>query len=117
MDEPLGAVDALTRSWLQLDLLRIWDETRKSVVFVTHDVGEAVLLSDRVVVMGNRPGRILEERLIDLPRPRSDTTRESPRFNVLCAQIWRSLKEMVIERPDVGAESRSRDARAGARAS
>ena len=117
MDEPLGAVDALTRSWLQLDLLRIWDETRKSVVFVTHDVGEAVLLSDRVVVMGTRPGRILEERVIDLPRPRSDTTRESPRFNELCAQIWRSLKEMVIERPNVGAESRSRDARVGARAS
>lgn len=117
MDEPLGAVDALTRSWLQLDLLRIWDETRKSVVFVTHDVGEAVLLSDRVVVMGTRPGRILEERVIDLPRPRSDATRESARFNELSMQIWRSLKEMVIERPSVGAERRSREARAGARAS
>jgi NitT/TauT family transport system ATP-binding protein len=97
MDEPLGAVDALTRSWLQLDLLRIWDETKKSVVFVTHDVGEAVLLSDRVVVMGTRPGRILEEVAIDLPRPRSEATRESPRFNELCTHIWRSLKEMVVE--------------------
>ena len=117
MDEPLGAVDALTRSWLQLDLLRIWDETRKSVVFVTHDVGEAVLLSDRVVVMGTRPGRILEERVIDLPRPRSDATRESARFNELSAQIWRSLKKMVIEQPRVAAERRSREPGAGARAS
>jgi NitT/TauT family transport system ATP-binding protein len=101
MDEPLGAVDALTRSWLQLDLLRIWDETKKSVVFVTHDVAEAVLLSDRVVVMGTRPGRILEELAIDLPRPRSDATRESARFNELYAHIWRSLKEMVIEQAPV----------------
>ncbi|HKU87422.1 MAG TPA: ABC transporter ATP-binding protein [Casimicrobiaceae bacterium] len=117
MDEPLGAVDALTRSWLQLDLLRIWDETRKSVVFVTHDVGEAVLLSDRVVVMGTRPGRILEERVIDLPRPRSDATRESARFNELSMQIWRSLKEMVIERPGGGAGRRSYEAHVGVRAS
>ena len=117
MDEPLGAVDALTRSALQLDLLRIWDETRKSVVFVTHDVGEAVLLSDRVVVMGTRPGRILEERVVDLPRPRSDTTRESPRFNELSAHIWRSLKEMVIERPRFVASAGERvdRAEAGAR--
>jgi NitT/TauT family transport system ATP-binding protein len=117
MDEPLGAVDALTRSWLQLDLLRIWDETRKSVVFVTHDVGEAVLLSDRVVVMGTRPGRILEEVLIDLPRPRSDTTRESSRFNELCTHIWRRLKEMVIEKPRVvgTGETRADRAKASAR--
>lgn len=101
MDEPLGAVDALTRSWLQLDLLRIWDDTKKSVVFVTHDVGEAVLLSDRVVVMGTRPGRILEEVAIDLPRPRSEATRESARFSELSTHIWRSLKEMVVEQPPV----------------
>ena len=101
MDEPLGAVDALTRSWLQLDLLRIWDETKKSVVFVTHDVGEAVLLSDRVVVMGTRPGRILEEVMIDLPRPRSDATRESARFNELSTRIWHSLRDMVIEQPKI----------------
>jgi NitT/TauT family transport system ATP-binding protein len=105
MDEPLGAVDALTRSWLQLDLLRIWDETRKSVVFVTHDVGEAVLLSDRVVVMGTRPGRILEEVTIDLPRPRNDATRELPRFHELSTRIWHSMKEMVIEQPRIVATS------------
>jgi NitT/TauT family transport system ATP-binding protein len=106
MDEPLGAVDALTRSWLQLDLLRIWDETRKSVVFVTHDVGEAVLLSDRVVVMGTRPGRILEEVAIDLPRPRNDATRELPRFHELATHIWHSLKEMVIEQPRIVASAK-----------
>lgn len=106
MDEPLGAVDALTRSWLQLDLLRIWDETKKSVVFVTHDVGEAVLLSDRVVVMGTRPGRILEEVAIDLPRPRNDATRELPRFHELSTRIWHSLKEMVIERPRIAASAK-----------
>lgn len=96
MDEPLGAVDALTRSMLQLDLLRIWDETRKSVVFITHDVAEAVLLSDRVLIMGTKPGRVLEEVLIDLPRPRDESTRESARFSEFTNHIWHRLHEVMV---------------------
>ncbi|MGO4842637.1 ABC transporter ATP-binding protein, partial [Rhizobiaceae sp. 2RAB30] len=70
MDEPFGAVDYITRIKLQEDLIRIWQQRRKTVVFVTHDVGEAVFLADRVVLLSPRPGRIAETFAIDLPRPR-----------------------------------------------
>lgn len=70
MDEPFGAVDYITRIKLQEDLIRIWQRRRKTVVFVTHDVGEAVFLADRVVLLSPRPGRIAETFAIDLPRPR-----------------------------------------------
>ncbi|MGH7437553.1 MAG: ABC transporter ATP-binding protein [Polyangiaceae bacterium] len=71
MDEPFAALDAQTREILQGEVERIWSQTRKTVVFVTHNVREAVRLADRVVLMGTRPGRILHEELIDLPRPRA----------------------------------------------
>lgn len=80
MDEPFGALDALTRDHLNVELLRIWQNTGKTVVFVTHSIEEATFLSDRVVVMSPRPGRIKEIVDIDLPRPRSEETRNDPKF-------------------------------------
>ncbi|QLD86598.1 ABC transporter ATP-binding protein [Natronomonas halophila] len=76
MDEPFGAVDAQTREMLQNELLDIWQETEKTVLFVTHDVEEAVKLADRIVVMAKEPGRILETVEVDLPRPRTRSDAE-----------------------------------------
>ena len=81
MDEPFGALDALTRDHLNVELLRIWQAERKTVVLVTHSIAESIFLSDRVLVLSVRPGRFIEEVTIDLPRPRDpSTTRQDPRF-------------------------------------
>jgi len=87
MDEPFGALDALTRDQLVLDLQRLWNETRMTVLFITHSVAEAVFLSDRVIVMTPRPGRIDRVIDIDLPRPRTLAMRETPEFNGYNRQI------------------------------
>lgn len=81
MDEPFGALDALTRDHLNEELLKIWSKTQKTIIFVTHSIEEAVFLSDRVVVMSARPGRIKEIVSIDMPRPRGNDTRNAPAFN------------------------------------
>lgn len=78
MDEPFGAVDAFTRDMLNIELLRIWDTDRKTVVFVTHSIAEAVLLSDRIIVMGARPGHVIEDFDVPLGRPRSIEDMASP---------------------------------------
>ncbi len=86
-DEPVGALDALTREQMRIDLEELWLETKKTVVFITHSIDEAVLLSDRVVVMSPRPGRIERVIDIDLPRPRGLEARRSPRFSEIVDEI------------------------------
>jgi NitT/TauT family transport system ATP-binding protein len=87
MDEPFGALDALTRDQLVLDIQQIWNELRTTVLFITHSVAEAVFLSDRVVVMTPRPGKIDRVVKIDLPRPRTLAMRDSPEFAFYSRQI------------------------------
>jgi NitT/TauT family transport system ATP-binding protein len=87
MDEPFGALDALTREQMRLDIEELWMRTRKTVMFITHSVDEAVLLADRVLVMSVRPGRIEKEIVIGLPRPRGLEARHSARFVEVCDEI------------------------------
>jgi NitT/TauT family transport system ATP-binding protein len=91
MDEPFGALDEMTRERLNSELLRIWQETQSTIVFVTHSIAEAVFLSTRVVVMSPRPGRISNVITIDLPQPRTAATREEPRFFELVTQVREAL--------------------------
>jgi NitT/TauT family transport system ATP-binding protein len=91
MDEPFGALDEMTRERLNMELLRIWEASGSTVVFVTHSIAEAVFLSTRVVVMSARPGRISDVIPIDLPQPRSATTREDPRFFEFVTRVREAL--------------------------
>jgi NitT/TauT family transport system ATP-binding protein len=88
MDEPFAALDALTRETMQQELLRIAAAAHKTVLFITHQIEEAVLLADRVLVMSARPGRVMETIPIDLPRPRSLSIKRSPQFQALVDRIW-----------------------------
>ena len=93
MDEPFGALDALTRSLMQDFLLELWEENRKTVLLVTHDIGEAVYLSDRIVVMAGHPGRVREIVMVDLPRPRRFALQAEPGFVRLRDNITRVVRE------------------------
>jgi len=95
MDEPFAALDAQTRDLMQVELLRIWREARKTVLFVTHQIDEAIYLSDRVMVMSKRPGRAKKIFAIDLPRPREYEMRVTPEFNGLKLEIWNTLKDEI----------------------
>lgn len=96
MDEPFGALDAQTRAQLQEDLLKTWESERKTCFFITHDVEEAVLLSQKVVLMSARPGRVKEIMKIDLPYPRNQETKIHPRFNEIKNLIWANVYEEYL---------------------
>jgi NitT/TauT family transport system ATP-binding protein len=93
MDEPFGALDEMTRDRLNLELLRIWEATQATVVFVTHSIAEAVFLSSRVVVMSARPGRVQKVVDVDLGYPRTNDTREEARFFELATEVRELLRE------------------------
>jgi NitT/TauT family transport system ATP-binding protein len=95
MDEPFAALDAQTRDLMQAELLRIWQAARKTVLFVTHQIDEAIYLSDRVMVMTRRPGRAKKIFNIDLPRPRDYEMRVTREFNDLKLEIWHTLKDEI----------------------
>jgi NitT/TauT family transport system ATP-binding protein len=88
MDEPFAALDAQTRELMQAELLRIWSEARKTVLFITHQIDEAIYLADRVLVMSARPGRILADIPVELPRPRELRIKRTPEFTALADRIW-----------------------------
>jgi NitT/TauT family transport system ATP-binding protein len=92
MDEPFGALDEMTRERMNSEVLRIWEQTGTTVVFVTHSIPEAVFLSSRVVVMSPRPGRITKVIDVDLPRPRNEDTRESRRYFELVTEVREALR-------------------------
>jgi len=96
MDEPFAALDAQTREVMQLELLRIWSARRKTVVFVTHQIDEAVFLSDRVVVMSARPGRVRETVPVEFPRPRALALKRTPEFNRIVGHIWSQIEDQVF---------------------
>jgi len=104
MDEPFGALDPQIREMMQLELMKLWDSDRKTVVFVTHSVDEAVFLSDRVVMFGTSPGRIVADLAIDLPRPRwtdDEAIKTSAKFIQYRNDIWRLLKRQLSAMPAI----------------
>ena len=105
MDEPFAALDAQTRELMQAELLRIWSEASKTVLFITHQIDEAIYLSDRVLIMSARPGRILADITIDLPRPRQLQIKRSPEFIEYADQIWGLISPQLRPESPVAAAS------------
>jgi NitT/TauT family transport system ATP-binding protein len=102
MDEPFAALDAMTREVLRLELLQMWSRRRMAIVFVTHDIDEAILLSQRIVLLRPRPGRV--DQIIDvrLPEPRwTHDLRTQPTFAALREHLWLRIREMVREGPEL----------------
>ena len=99
MDEPFGALDEITRDRMNLELHRIWEETHTTILFVTHSIPEAVLLSGRVVVMTARPGRVQQVIPIDLPYPRTTEVEESTRYYELVTEVREALGEAMVDGP------------------
>jgi NitT/TauT family transport system ATP-binding protein len=97
MDEPFAALDALTREKMNLELQRIWLERKKTVIFITHSIPEAVFLADRVLIMSPRPGNIVEAIPIDFPRPRALRTMEAPEFNEIVGNLRTLMHSAEME--------------------
>jgi NitT/TauT family transport system ATP-binding protein len=97
MDEPFSSVDEQTRELLQEQLLELWQQTGKTILFVTHSIDEAVYMANRVLVMAARPGRIAEDITVDLPRPRTASARMLPRFGEIRSHAWALLRKGVGE--------------------
>lgn len=93
LDEPFSALDAQTREFMQGELLRIWDETKKTSLFITHQIDEAVFLADRIFVFGARPGRVVEVVDVDIPRPRELQVKRSPEFLEIVDHIWSIIEQ------------------------
>jgi NitT/TauT family transport system ATP-binding protein len=109
MDEPFAALDEQNKLLLQEELLRIWDETRKTVLFITHSIDEALVLGDRVLVMSAHPGRIIDDLSVDFPRPRNVLdVKAQPEFAELSRRIWGSLRDEVIRAKELEANEVSR---------
>ena len=103
MDEPFGALDPQIREMMQIELMRLWDQDRKTVVFVTHSVDEAVFLSDRIVMLGGQPGRVIADIAVDLPRPRwrdEEALKRSAKFVEYRHTIWHMLKQQLGTTPE-----------------
>lgn len=97
LDEPFAALDAMTRQVLQEQLVKVYEESGKTIVFITHSIDEALLLSTRVIVLGSRPGRVVQEIHNDLPHPRNAQVQLSERFNELKTQIWDTVQVEVMK--------------------
>jgi NitT/TauT family transport system ATP-binding protein len=95
MDEPFSALDAQTREVMQLELLRIWQQGRKTVLFITHQIDEAVFLSDRIVVLGRRPGYVKEVIQVELPRPRVLALKRTAEFGAYVERVWNLIEKDV----------------------
>jgi NitT/TauT family transport system ATP-binding protein len=95
MDEPFAALDAQTREMMQAELLDIWSQTKKTVLFITHQINEAIYLSDRVIVMSARPGRIMADMRIDIPRPRTLAVKRADKFREYEDKIWEMIESQA----------------------
>jgi NitT/TauT family transport system ATP-binding protein len=106
MDEPFAALDAQTREIMSVELQRIWEQDKKTVLFVTHSIDEAVYLADRIVVMSGRPGRVKEIIPVNLARPRGLSIKDEPAFVHLRRHIW-DLLEKEVQRQAGGKEMKA----------
>jgi len=107
MDEPFAAVDALTREMLQDELLRLWEKTQKTIIFITHSIEEAVFLAQRVAVISGSPGTVKEVIDVDIPFPRKQgDIKSSPNFNWIVNKVWKSLhnqeEALPVPKTDAG---------------
>ncbi len=101
MDEPFASLDAQTREFMQLELLSVWEKTRKTVIFITHQIGEAIYLSDRVAILTARPGKVTEILNIDLPRPRPLHIKRSREFLDYEDYVWKIIEKEVRKRETI----------------